>query len=67
MRDKRLGARHLAMRDIFAEEETDGVLLIDASNAFNTLNRQALLHNIRYLCPTIATYVRNCYGTPAWG
>ena len=54
-----------AMRDIFAEEETDGVLLIDASNAFNTLNRQALLHNIRHLCPTIATYVRNCYGTPA--
>ncbi|MCH2416854.1 MAG: hypothetical protein MK195_08855 [Acidimicrobiales bacterium] len=53
------------MRDIFAEEETDAVLLIDASNAFNSLNRQALLHNIRYLCPPLSTYVRNCYGTPA--
>ena len=54
-----------AMRDIFAEEETDAVLLIDASNAFNTLNREALLHNIRYLCPALSTYIRNCYGTPA--
>ena len=54
-----------AMRDIFAEEETDAVLLVDATNAFNCLNRQALLHNIKYLCPTLATYVRNCYGTPA--
>ena len=54
-----------AMRDIFAEEETDGVLLVDASNAFNCLNRQALLHNIRYLCPALSTYIRNCYGSPA--
>ena len=34
-----------AMRDIFAESETDGVLFVDASNAFNCLNRKALLHN----------------------
>ena len=54
-----------AMRDIFGEEETDGVLLIDATNAFNTLNRNALLHNIRYLCPSLSTYVRNVYGCPA--
>ena len=54
-----------AMRDIFAESETDGVLLVDASNAFNCLNRKALLHNIRYLCPAISTYIRNCYGSPA--
>ena len=54
-----------AMRDIFAEEDTDAVLLIDASNAFNSLNRKALLHNIQYLCPPLSTYVRNCYGRPA--
>ena len=54
-----------AMNDIFAEEETDAILLVDASNAFNSLNRETLLHNIRYLCPTLATYVRNCYRTPA--
>ena len=34
------------MKDIFSSEETDGVLLIDASNAFNRLNRTAALHNI---------------------
>ena len=50
-----------AMREIYQEEETDAVLLIDASNAFNCLNRKALLHNVRYICPQIATYVRNCY------
>ena len=54
-----------AMRDIFEEEENDAILLIDASNAFNSLNREALLHNIRYICPPIAIYVRNCYGKPS--
>ena len=54
-----------AMRDIFDEEETDAVLFIDASNAFNSLNRKALLHNIRYLCPAMATYIHNCYQQPS--
>ena len=54
-----------AMSDIFAEDATDAVLFIDASNAFNSLNRDALLHNIRYLCPQMATYVRNCYPKPS--
>ena len=35
-----------AMRNIFEADETDAVLLIDASNAFNALNRAAALHNI---------------------
>ena len=48
-----------AMSDIFAEDATDAVLFIDTSNAFNSLNRDALLHNIRYLCPQMASYVRN--------
>ena len=54
-----------AMREIFEEDETDAVLFIDASNAFNSMNRSALLHNIQYLCPQMAIYVRNCYMTPA--
>ena len=36
-----------ATRLRFSSEETEGVLLVDASNAFNSLNRQAALHNIR--------------------
>ena len=38
--------------------------LIDASNAFNSLNRVAALHNIRVLCPTLASYVINTYRQP---
>ena len=54
-----------AMRDVFEEEQTDAVLFIDASNAFNSLNRAALLHNIGYLCAPMATYFKNCYQKPS--
>ena len=50
-----------AMHTIFEADETDGVLLIDASNAFSALKRQAALHNIRVQCPIIATYAINTY------
>eukprot|EP00111_Clytia_hemisphaerica_P004992 TCONS_00014349-protein len=46
---------------IFNEQSTDAILLVDASNAFNTLNRNAFLHNIKRLCPASSTYVSNCY------
>ena len=32
-----------AMNSLFQHEETDAVLLVDASNAFNSLNRAAAL------------------------
>ena len=50
-----------AMRTLFAEEGTDAVILVDASNAFNNLNRKVALLNIRVLCPAIATALINCY------
>ena len=50
-----------SMQEIFKEEGTDGILLIDASNAFNCLNRNVALHNIRILCPAISTYIINTY------
>ena len=55
----------LAMHNIFESDDTDAVLLIDASNAFNALNRAAALHNIRILCPIIAIYAINTYRQPA--
>ena len=54
-----------AMNDIFQEAETDAVLFIDASNAFNSINRKALIHNIQHLCPAMAMYLKNCYGYPS--
>ncbi len=39
-----------AMRSIFNADTTDAVILVDASNAFNRLNRQVALHNIQYIC-----------------
>ena len=54
-----------AMRNIFEADETDAALLVDASNAFNSLNRAAALNNNRVLCPLIATYVTNTYRAPA--
>ena len=50
-----------AMRKIFLEDVTEAILQIDATNAFNSLNRQATLHNICSLCPPFATVLINTY------
>ena len=54
-----------AMRKIFEDDTTDAVILVDASNAFNRLNRQAALHNIQYICPPLALTLINTYRNPA--
>ena len=43
-----------AMREVFDDPSTEAVLLVDASNAFNSLNRQVALHNMQSLCPPLA-------------
>ena len=53
------------MKEIYDDEETQGVIQVDANNAFNTINRGVLLHNIRVLCPELATFANNCYTEPA--
>ena len=40
-----------AMGEIFRQEETDALLFVDATNAFTSLNRNTMIHNIQYLCP----------------
>ena len=52
-----------AMRSIFQTPDTKAVLLADANNAFNSLNRQAALHNISIICPSLATILTNTYRT----
>lgn len=60
--DRNQGARlqHTMCR-IFKADETDAVLLIDESNAFNALNRAAALHYIHVLRPVIAVLAMNTY------
>ena len=49
----------------FQNDETETILLVDASNAFNSLNRQSALLNIQRLCPSIATALINTYRAPS--
>ena len=49
------------MKEIFSQEDTDGVILVDTSYAFNRLNRKVAMHNLRITCPALATYVINIY------
>ena len=37
---------------------------MDASKAFNSINRMSALLNIRHRCPSIATILINCYRAP---
>ncbi len=50
---------------LFNKDETEAVLLVDDSNAFNSLNRQTALHNIWRLCPSLATVLLNTYRAPS--
>ena len=53
------------VNDLFQSDENHGFIQIDASNAFNSINRNILLSNIKIVCPEIATYIINCYIRPA--
>ena len=50
-----------SMRQIFESPQSEAVILVDASNAFNSLNRQAALRNIHYLCPSLSKVLINTY------
>jgi hypothetical protein len=49
----------------FQADTTDALLLIDADNAFNRLNRSAALWNIQFICPPISIFAINCYRVPS--
>ena len=50
-----------AMSQVFEEEGTDGILLIDASNAFNQMNKAVAMHNIQITCKELSMYIINTY------
>ena len=50
-----------AISECFQQEVVEAALFVDASNAFNSLNRAAAMHNIRILCPSVAIFIINIY------
>ena len=50
-----------ATREVFEDQGSEAVILVDASNAFNLLNRQVALHNVQRTCPQFATILINTY------
>lgn len=49
------------MRKLYDDDSVEGILRVDASNAFNNLNCQRALCNIQIICPAIATILLNTY------
>ena len=43
--------------------DMDAFHLIDTENAFNSVDRKVMLHNLKFICPIIATNTINCYAT----
>ncbi len=54
-----------AMMQLWERASTDCLLLIDASNAFNSLKRATALWNIRFICPPLGVILINLYRKPA--
>ena len=63
--DTRCEVAVYSMHDIFATNETEAVLLVDAEKLFISINRQALLHNIQHVSPPKVTFVHNCFNVLA--
>lgn len=53
------------VREQFDLEASEAVVMVDASNAFNSLNRLVMLHNIQIICPEISTVTINMYRRPS--
>ena len=53
------------LRDQNSKTSADAVLLIDAENAFNSLNRKLALKNNKNTCPSFETAIKNSYSNPS--
>ena len=52
------------MRSFLDDDSSDGILLIDADNAFNRVNRAVALWNVQFSCPAMKHVLINCYRSP---
>ena len=50
-----------AMSSLYDSQTTEAILLVDANDAFNSLNREVALRNIQHLCPSLSVVLINTY------
>ena len=48
------------MYNLFQQDKTETVPLVHAENAFNSINRKAMLRNISIMCPILSAFISNC-------
>ena len=48
-----------AMKETYNNEQCDCLLMVDAINAFNSLNRKAVRRNTKMICPNLAHFIEN--------
>ncbi|MCP4460896.1 MAG: hypothetical protein GY816_23180, partial [Cytophagales bacterium] len=54
-----------AMKNVFSNDKCEAILLVDADNAFNRLNRELAIKNIKQTCPVFHQYLLNTYRSPS--
>ena len=54
-----------ATKRVWDDPNTEAVLLVDADNAFNRINRRLGVHIIREICPPFHRYLSNTYHSAA--
>ena len=54
-----------ALQNLFDEDFSEACLFVDASNAFNNMNRQVAFHTIQRLCPSLSVAFTNTYCMPS--
>ena len=54
-----------SMVNLFESNNSAAVLQIDSTNAFNSLNHNVYLHNVKVICPEISNFISNCYTLPS--
>ena len=55
-----------AMAQIFDDNETEAMIFVDTSNAFNRLERQVALRNTEVVCPAMGPVLINTYRSSSW-
>lgn len=59
--EKGVEVASIALQNLFEDDHTEAVLLVNAENAFNSVNRRVALINILQSCPSIAPALINNY------